>query len=138
MISLDASVRNDTAASTSTFRPRRGRPDGEVESRQYDLLGRLVATVNGDGTTTMVYDRNLGGIGQLAETTSPDNIVTSHHFDGFGRPVFELVTVPSLAAANQPGAPGRALSPFRPPDVSSFHPPPTGSADRSSSAGSSC
>ena len=32
MISLDASVRNETAASTSTFRPRRGRPDGEVES----------------------------------------------------------------------------------------------------------
>jgi RHS repeat-associated protein len=60
------------------------RPDGEVETSEYDDAGRLVARVDALGRrTTMVYD----DMGRLVRTTHPDGTSEETAYDGEDRVV---------------------------------------------------
>jgi RHS repeat-associated protein len=52
---------------------------------EYDALGRLKKTSNGDGNATFTWDTADHGIGLLAEAVSADGIVTSYTYDEWSR-----------------------------------------------------
>jgi RHS repeat-associated protein len=59
---------------------------GHSTAFEYDDLGRRIASVSEDGTSSFVWDVAANGIGQLAWATSPDKISTTYRYDALGRP----------------------------------------------------
>jgi RHS repeat-associated protein len=73
-------------------------PGDEVETRTYDLLGRLRSKTSPDGESRYEYDLAPGGIGALSSTKSPDGIETHLAYDEFGRPIGETLSIPTLGS----------------------------------------
>ena len=58
---------------------------GEITSRQYDSLGRLVSESDPDRTTTFVYDAETNGIGRLAFAQTSDGHLERYSFNAIGQ-----------------------------------------------------
>ena len=81
----DRGVTTSTYYGTGDLRTETHEDAGTASTFGYDDLGRQISKVNGDGTTTFVFDLAPHGLGKLASATSPDGIVTGHRYDALGR-----------------------------------------------------
>ncbi|MFS8065513.1 MAG: FG-GAP-like repeat-containing protein, partial [Byssovorax sp.] len=94
-------------------------PDAGSRSTKYDGFGDVVQTADGmgnttgytldqmgrvtevassaDGTTTLTWDTQPHGLGQLASTVSPDQTIVESYYDDIGRPTKTNWTVPGPA-----------------------------------------
>ncbi|HLZ09673.1 MAG TPA: RHS repeat-associated core domain-containing protein, partial [Chloroflexota bacterium] len=68
----------------------------DTTTHYYDTLGRRIRTENKDGTTKWTWDTAPHGVGLLAQTTSPDSVVTDFGYDNSAR----LSTTKWTAAAS--------------------------------------
>jgi RHS repeat-associated protein len=71
--------------------------DGAGNTTNYtlDRIGRVTAIDSDtDGTTTLTWDTQAHGLGQLAKSVSPDGTVVDSYYDGIGRPMKTDWTVP--------------------------------------------
>lgn len=62
--------------------------NGDIYTRTYDALGRVLETDGPDGTTTRTYDVGVGAAGKLTSVTSfqaTDDVTTAFTYDVYGR-----------------------------------------------------
>jgi RHS repeat-associated protein len=91
-------------------------PDAGTRATRYDGFGDVVETGDGagntttytldrigrattiesdtDGTTTLIWDTQPHGLGQIAQTVSPDKTTVDSYYDAIGRPTKTDWTVP--------------------------------------------
>jgi RHS repeat-associated protein len=91
-------------------------PDAGTRASRYDGFGDVVQTGDGagntttytldqigrattiesdtDGTTTLTWDTQPHGLGQIAQTVSPDHTIVDSYYDSIGRPTKTDWTVP--------------------------------------------
>ncbi|HVZ89198.1 MAG TPA: RHS repeat-associated core domain-containing protein [Polyangia bacterium] len=59
--------------------------DGQLLTNIPDPLGRITQMIRPEGTTIYNWDTSANGLGQIGNTTSPDNIDCTYGYDNFGR-----------------------------------------------------
>ena len=58
----------------------------QTTTMQYDKVGRMTERVDGDGTTTWVFDTALNGIGKLHTVARPEDVYSKiYGYDQYGR-----------------------------------------------------
>ncbi|MEO5728566.1 MAG: RHS repeat-associated core domain-containing protein [Byssovorax sp.] len=68
---------------------------GNTTSYTLDRMGRVTEVASSaDGTTTLTWDTQPHGLGQLASTVSPDQTMVESYYDDIGRPTKTNWTVP--------------------------------------------
>lgn len=75
---------------------------GAVSKLRYDGLGRLIRSEDEDGVSRFDWDTRPHGIGLLARSESPDQVVQVPDYDAFGRQIAsELTLIPVPGGAVQ-------------------------------------